>query len=396
MVPHGRCMDSEIALETAEDVLEKARAVRDEDPSSAAELFRRAAEMGSVPAAASLGYMLMVGEGVRADPAEAERLLSIAAESGDTSALCNLGFLLSESDPGRAVSYLERAAETGSAKAMKNLGAMHYSGHGIPADKVKAAEWYSKAADSGDADSICVLASMYRNGDGVPVDKARAASLYRRAADMGESDAQYDLAFMLDAGEGIPEDKEEAERYFRLSADQGDSDACLCMGGICFERGEYKEAEEYFLTAALKGDVKAEYNIGLLYHGGYLGAADEAKAAEWFGSAADKGFVLAHTMLGAMAMDSGNAKEAEKRFRTAAEQGEPTAMYNLGAMGLSGNAGLGFEEAVGLVARAASAGYEPAYELLTRLNSQRRRGALRGTLSPRCRVCRPGRARRAC
>jgi TPR repeat protein len=240
-------------------------------------------------------------------------------------------------------------------------------------DKATAAEWYSKAADLGDADSMCVLASMYRNGDGVPMDKAKAAELYRKAADLGESDAQYDLAFMLDSGEGIPADREEAERYFRMSAAQGDSDACLCMGGICFERGEYGEAEDYFLTAALKGDVKAEYNIGLLYSGGYLGNADKAKAAEWFGSAAEKGFVLAHTMLGSIAMDSGDVKEAERRFREAAEKGESVAMYNLGALGLSGGAAIGFEEAVGWVSRAASAGYEPAYELLARLNSQGRR-----------------------
>ena len=241
----------------------------------------------------------------------------------------------------------------------------------MPADKRKGAEWYSRVAELGDADSICVLASMYRNGDGIPADKAKAAELYRKAADMGESDAQYDLAFMLDSGEGIPADREEAERYFRMAADQGDSDACLCMGGILFERGEYRDAEEYFLTAAMKGDVKAEYNIGLLYMGDYLGEPDGQKAQEWFSSAADKGFALAHTMLGTIALDAGDPKEAERRFRASAEQGEPTAMYNLGAMGLSNQARMELQEAVEWLTRSARAGYEPAYEVLMRLNSQK-------------------------
>ena len=239
-----------------------------------------------------------------------------------------------------------------------------------------------------------------RNGDGVSVDKAKAAELYRRAADMGESDAQYDLAFMLDSGEGVPADHEEAERYFRMAADQGDSDACLCMGGILFEKGQYKDAEDYFLTSALKGDVKAEYNIGLLYMGDYLGASDLGKAKEWFCSAADKGFALAQTMLGTIALDEGDPGEAERRFRESAEQGEPTAMYNLGAMGLSGQAGMEYRESVEWLTRAAKAGYQPAYEVLMRLGSQgradtadvrqRSRGGPRGSGSPMCSLSRRG------
>ena len=345
----------------------------EKDPSRAAELYRKAADMGSVKAAASLGYMLIVGEGVKADPADAEKYLSMAAEAGDPVSMGNLGFLFSSSDPARALDYYRKAADMGSASAMKSLGAMYSSGQGgLPMDRAKAAEWYTKAADLGDMDSICVLASMYRIGDGVQQDKKKAAELYRKAADMGEADAQYDLAFMLDSGEGIPEDRAEAERYFRMSADQGDSDACLCMGGILFERGDYRAAEDYFLTAAMKGDVKAEYNLGLLYAGDYFGSPDQSKAKEWFESAAEKDFAYAHTMLGTMDLEAGDAKKAEKRFRKAAMQGEPTAMYNLGAMGLSGQASLDTREAAEWLAKAAQAGYEPAYELLMRLNAQDR------------------------
>jgi len=356
-------------------MVETARMLREgdgikKDLPRAVSYYRKAVESGSIQAASSLGYMYIVGEGVKSDLSEAERLLNIAVDAGDPGAMCNMGFLYSGKDPALMREYFEKAADMGSAKAMKNLGAMYSAGQGVDADKKKGAEWYSKAAELGDADSICVLASMYRNGDGIPEDKAKAADLYRKAADMGESDAQYDLAFMLDSGEGIPVDHEEAEKYFRMAADQEDSDACLCMGGILFERGQYKDAEEYFLTAALKGDVKAEYNIGLLYMGEYLGAPDQDKAVEWFTSAADKGFALADTMLGTLALDAGKPKEAEKRFRTAAEQGEPTAMYNLGAMGLSNQARMEFQEAVEWLTRAARAGYEPAYEVLMRLNSQ--------------------------
>ena len=225
-------------------------------------------------------------------------------------------------------------------------------------------------AEEGSADFKYLLATKYRNGDGVEMDKARAAVMYRELADQGDSYAQYDLAFMLDNGEGIPQDRAESEKYFRLAADQGDSDACLCYGGILFERGEYADAERYFLTAAMKGDVKAEYNIGLLYLGEYLGEPDRDKALEWFETAADEGFVPAESMVGSLYLESNDLKRAERYIRSAAEHGEPTAQYNLGALGLSGQLTMDYAEAVEWLTKAASNGMQPAYEILMKLNSQ--------------------------
>ena len=214
---------------------------------------------------------------------------------------------------------------------------------------------------------MCVLASMLRNGDGIPMDKSGAADLYRRAADLGDPDAQYDLAFMLDAGEGIPQDRAEAERLFRLSADQGDTDACLCIGGILYERGDYQEAEGYFTDAALKGDVKAMYNLGLMYSEGSLGESDMDKAEEWFESAAQEGFAYAQTSLAGILYNKGDVEKAAGWYRKAAAQGEPTAMYNLGAFGISGMIKMDEKEAMELLVRAASAGVQEAVELLSRI-----------------------------
>ena len=231
-------------------------------------------------------------------------------------------------------------------------------------------EDYIRMADEGNPDAKYILATKYRNGEGIEMDKAKAAQLYRELADQGDSDAQYDLAFMLDSGEGIEMDREQSERYFKLSADQGDSDACLCYGGILFEREEYTEAERYFMTSAMKGDVKAEYNLGLLYIGEYLGKPDRAKAKEWFESAADKGFVYAQSMMGSIYLDDNDIEHAEEYLRYAAEQNEPTAQYNLGALGLSGRIKMSDHEAMELLTKSAANGFEPAYQLLMKLNHQ--------------------------
>ncbi len=225
-------------------------------------------------------------------------------------------------------------------------------------------------AEQGSADAKYILATKYRNGDGVEIDKLKAAQLYRELADQGDSDAQYDLAFMLDSGEGIPQDRVASEQYFKLAADQGDSDACLCYAGILFEKRQYAEAEGYFMTAAMKEDVKAEYNLGLLYMGDYIGEPDKAKAVEWFESAAEKGFAYAQSMLGSIKLDEKDLKKAEEYFRAAADQGEPTAQYNLGALALSGQIEMEYTEAIEWLTKAASNGMEAAYQVLMQLNAQ--------------------------
>lgn len=343
----------------------------EKDIVKAIDCLARAVELGDMASASSLGYIYLTGEGVDTDVSKAQAYLVRASEAGDPVAMCNLGVLLSSSDPEGSMGWFKRAAEAGNVRAMKNVAAAYSMGQGVGIDKTVSAEWYSRAADQGDVDSMCVLASMHRNGDGVPMDKVAASELYRRAADLGDPDAQYDLAFMLDSGEGIEQDREEAERYFRMSAEAGDTDACLCMGGILFERGEFHEAEGFFLSAAMKGDVKAEYNLGLLYMGDYLGEPDPEKAREWFEYAAEEGFAFAQTMLGNMCLDAGDAASAEGFFRSSAEQGEPTAQYNLGALGLSDQVRMDFTEAVEWLTKAAQQGMEPAYALLMQINSQK-------------------------
>lgn len=338
------------------------------DMGKAIDYLTMAADQGDVHASSSLGYIYMVGEGCDVDPGKAEMYLRKASDGGVAEAMCNLGFLLSESDIDGAIRMFESAADSGSVMAMKNLAALYHGGNGVTRDCKIAADWYRRASDRGDIDSTCVLASMYRNGDGIPVDKNMAVELYRKAADSGDPDAQYDLAFMLDSGEGVPMDRASAREYFIRSADQGDTDACLCIGGILYEEGDYGGAENYFLKAAMNGDVKAQYNLGLLYMGGQLGHVDVTKAFEWFSESAEKGFVLSHTMLGSMLLDSGKVVDAVEHFRTAAEQGEPTAMYNLGALGLSGQVEADERESMSWIAKAASQGFPPALELLTKLN----------------------------
>lgn len=264
----------------ADELRTKADQIREADPAGAAGLYEKAAALGDAASCSSLGYMLMVGEGIPADREKAVEWLSEASDLGDVKAMCNLGSLVLEDDPVRALGLFEKAGKMGSITGMRNAAVMHRTGAGIPMDAGKAVEWLSKASET-DIPSMAALAHILRTGEGVPADKPLAAELYRRAAGMGDTDSQYDLAMMLDSGDGVPVDREEAERWFREAAGGGDNDARLCLGGILYERGDYAGAEGVFSDAALDGDVKAMYNLALLYLGGELGYKDPGKAEEW-------------------------------------------------------------------------------------------------------------------
>lgn len=355
----------------AGELRKKADESRDGDPTRAAELYEQAAALGDAASCSSLGYMLMTGEGIPKNEERAEAMLSRASELGDPKAMCNLGSLVLERDPSRALKLFEDAGRTGSITGMRNAAVMYRTGAGVPADAQKAVEWLSLASES-DVASMATLAHILRTGEGVPSDKPRAAELYRRAAKAGDSDSQYDLAMMLDSGDGIPIDRTEAEKWFRESASGGDNDARLCLGGILYERGDYAGAEEIFAEAALDGDVKAMYNLALIYIGGELGEKDPVKAEEWLESASDAGFAYAQTMLGTMALERNDIDKAEGLFRRAAVQNEPAAMYNLAALALSGRVNMGDKEAMDLLVKAAGSGMPEAQELIRRLTSSGR------------------------
>lgn len=85
----------------------------------------------------------------------------------------------------------------------------------------------------------------------------------------------------------------------------------------------------------------------------------------------DAGFAFAQTMLGTMALERNDPRKAESMFRKAAEQNEPTAMYNLGALALSGRIEMDDREAMDLLVGAAGAGMPEAQELVRRLTSSR-------------------------
>ncbi|KXU34476.1 hypothetical protein AXK11_08390 [Cephaloticoccus primus] len=141
------------------------------DPAKAAELYRRAADLGLPHAQFNLGNMYAAGHGVTADPFE-------------------------------SIMWLRRAADAGLPEAQFNLAVAYEQGHGVRADLATARRWYEAAAKQDYPEAQYNLAMMYEDGHGVAQDDRRAAELYLAAARQGYGPAQNNYGIMLAEGRG--------------------------------------------------------------------------------------------------------------------------------------------------------------------------------------------------
>ncbi len=108
-----------------------------------------------------------------------------------------------------------------------------------------------------------------------------------------------------------------------------------------YQLGDYAVALREFRPLAERGNVLAQYKLGLMYNNGEGVRRDFGKAATWFFRAAVQGYAPAQTSLG-VKYEKGqgikrNYREAVNWYRHGAEQGYATAQYRLGRMYVLGH-----------------------------------------------------------
>ena len=124
---------------------------------------------------------------------------------------------------------------------------------------------------------------------------------------------------------------------FQRGADRGDTFYIRNLALLYQAFGpaqDYTKARELYETAAIKGDARAMFNLGLLYANGWGVAQDYTKAREWWEKAADRGDGNAKAELKAaagryeeaLALREGSAAEVEaEETKREGKPGEETA-----------------------------------------------------------------------
>lgn len=165
-------------------------------------------------------------------------------------------------------------------------------------------------------------------------DYAAALRLYRPLARRGNPKAQEAIGGMYSRGEGVPQDKAEALVWFNMA----DAER---TGLRAYNKGDYATALRIFRPLAARGQVLAEYVIGLMYANGQGLPQDYRKTMQWHRKAAEQGEAKAQFSVGVLYFKGLGTKrdhaEALKWYRRAANQGDPAAQFNLGAMYAKGD-----------------------------------------------------------
>ena len=222
-------------------------------------------------------------------------------------------------------------------------------------------------SELGDPSDYLKLAQLYEDGTGVSQNDSEALEWYRKAAEKGNAEAQLELGKRYFEGRGVSTNEDEAVKWYTKAAENGNTDAQLVLGDRYFVEQKYSTAAEWYRKAADKdnGNVRAQYQLGLMYSQGQGVERNYAEAADWYRKAADQRDAESQRRLAGM-FEAGNGveqsyAEAEKWYQKAADQGSKEAQYSLGLIYAYGKGGVQSNtEAFRWFRKAAEQGYPPA------------------------------------
>lgn len=193
-----------------------------------------------------LSYIAMLAQ---SDPSAAARLAWRSAQLGDAAAQTLLAQLLLEGrgverNPREALQWFRRAAEAGMAIAMNMVGRCLENGWGAQRDEQAAADCYRRAADLDYDWAIYNYAHLLANGRGVERDRAAALRWFKRAADLGHARAMNFIGQYYENGWEVERDPAVAFEWYRRSAQGGDYRGQCSYASVLAEAGRIDAAVE--------------------------------------------------------------------------------------------------------------------------------------------------------
>ncbi len=278
-------------------------------------LFKQAANRGYPRAEYQLGILYRDGNGVARDKKEALKWFRLAAAWGDTDAQRALSKLVEELSKNNSIDHHSKFTNRQNSEGQHQSKKLYLVGKNSDKENKRVFRLLQKSANADNKESQYQLGLMYKNGIGTSKDPGKAKKWFGKAASNGSLNARVALSEMLrqdTARQGQKIDTFDTNSRFNFSS--GSS----------------------HLIAAKKGDINAQYKLGVMYIEGDVLEKNSSEAARWLRSAAKRNHLGAQLKLGELLyrgvdLDR-NFVESAMWYRKAAEQGHPSAQYLLGNM----------------------------------------------------------------
>jgi len=140
-------------------------------------------------------------------------------------------------------------------------------------------ERLNKRMEANDAYAIQILGHFYNEGlDGLRQDRTKALELWHRAAELGYALAYCNISYSYHYGEGVEVDKKKANHYYELAAMKGDVTARRNLGIMEHNAGNYDRALKHYMIASRGGYSNSLKEVKELHSKGHATKEDYAHA----------------------------------------------------------------------------------------------------------------------
>ncbi len=324
-------------------------------PEGAESFLRTCANKRNTKAMISLAYYYRFYNSDGRDFAEALRFYRQAAESGDSEAQYLLGrFLVMKNLLKRERNKVIRWWDSALEKGLSSATTEEFDEEGHKNERAEAMRWLNAAGEEGSCDALRLLSSMYHRGLLVLSEPETSVKLLARAAEMDDVVAQGLLGVIFLEGIGVEKSEKKGVEYLELASDAGNSFAqwnlALALiegqgvlinrprakalleraaeGGFTQDRlwsedgfeGRFQRLLDLFQDLSSRGQVDANYWLGICYEKGLGVTPQRDKALELYLRSAKEG---CHPAQAAFDRQPENLKKlAEKRSQSTKESVE--------------------------------------------------------------------------
>ena len=213
-----------------------------QDMQAAEAWYLKAIAAGEMRACCNLGWIYQYGFGIVApNKDEAFRLLSLGAESGVGAAKASIGLMLLVGDgrpaePDRGVRLLEEAFAGGYNNAANHLADALLSGQHIPRDVDAAHEWLSRAAATGDERTMAILGHYLVTGSHGKTDVAQGLLLMHKAIENDYVPAYLWMGNLYRHGQGVERDLTQAKTWYERGVEAGNTGCNAALASLEAEK----------------------------------------------------------------------------------------------------------------------------------------------------------------
>lgn len=200
--------------------------------------YLRGIAAGDMRSHCNLGWIYLYGfNEIRENKAEAFRLLSVGAANGVHVAKASVGLMLlagdgCEANPERGLQMLEEAFAEGYNNAGNHLSDAYFLGKLVPKDAEKGHAWLEKVAARGDWRSMAILGHYLVSGSHGKTDIAQGLDLLQQAIKHEYLPAYQWIGNLYRDGSGVERDLEKALAWYEKGSAAGNTGCDLALATL--------------------------------------------------------------------------------------------------------------------------------------------------------------------